>query len=282
MLLNDIQPFVRHARHFTISESTPSACKDVRTRDNRIFFVTGGDADICIEGNEERLKRDTLVLIRAGKSYKIVPNPSISVIVINFDFTDTFSSIKQSFRPFPSDFPGTLEDISFDDTDVFSEYVITHEADIYEDRVRNLITDSFDKQEWERAFLSSTLKALILDLAMRQALTSEKKRASHRLVSDVKSYIKEHYSERVENETLSEHFHFTSVYINRIFKAEVGKSVHQYLISLRIEIAKELLTSGEYTPYVAAFAVGFDDYPHFSKTFKKIVGKSPSEFLKCI
>ena len=37
MLLKDIDPFVRHIRHFTISELSPSAGKDVKTRDNRIF-----------------------------------------------------------------------------------------------------------------------------------------------------------------------------------------------------------------------------------------------------
>ena len=92
--------------------------------------------------------------------------------------------------------------------------------------------------------------------------------------------MREHYSERVENETLSEHFHFTSIYINRVFKRETGTSVRQYLIALRIDIAKELLSSGEYTPSATANLTGFDDYPHFSKTFKKFTGKSPKEYLK--
>ena len=53
MLLKDIDPFVRHIRHFTISELSPSAGKDVKTRDNRIFYVTDGDGSIDFGGNNK-------------------------------------------------------------------------------------------------------------------------------------------------------------------------------------------------------------------------------------
>lgn len=280
MLLKDISPFVRHVRHFTISDSTPSSGKDVKTRDNRLFFVTDGQADITIEGKEYQLKRDTLLVIRSGKSYRIIPRKKVSVIVVNFDFTEDFSSITQSFHPFSADFPGVLEDITFDDAADLNDHLITHDGARYENRVRSLLTEFFGKDEWKSAFLGATVKAIILDLARLSALTAKKNCSTSHLVSEVISYLKEHYSERVENETLSEHFHFTSIYINRVFKRETGTSVRQYLIALRIDIAKELLSSGEYTPSATANLTGFDDYPHFSKTFKKFTGKSPKEYLK--
>ena len=280
MLLKDISPFVRHVRHFTISDSTPSSGKDVKTRDNRLFFVTDGQADITIEGKEYQLKRDTLLVIRSGKSYRIIPRKKVSVIVVNFDFTEDFSSITQSFHPFSADFPGVLEDITFDDATDLNDHLITHDGARYESRVRSLLTEFFGKDEWKSAFLGATVKAIILDLARLSALTAKKNCSTSHLVSEVISYLKEHYGERVENETLSEHFHFTSIYINRVFKRETGTSVRQYLIALRIDIAKELLSSGEYTPSATANLTGFDDYPHFSKTFKKFTGKSPKEYLK--
>lgn len=279
MLLKDIAPFVRHVRHFTISDNTPNSGKDVKTRDNRIFFITDGQAEVSIEGKEEHLERNTLLLIRSGKSYKIIPKEKVSVIVVNFDFTEDFSAIKQSFSPFSTDFPGTLENVYFDDTSALTEYIITRDGAKFEHRIKSLLTEFFGNDDWQSAFLGASLKAIILDLVRLTSLGTKQNHSAPRLVNDVIAYLKEHYSERVENETLSEHFHFTSIYINRVFKREMGTTVRQYLISLRIDIAKELLSSGEYTPGEAAVLCGFDDYPHFSKTFKKFTGKSPKEYL---
>lgn len=277
MLLKNIQPFVRHVRHFTISDNTPSAYKDVKTRDNRIFFVTNGQGEIRIEGENAPLEKGTLALIRSGKSYRITPNPKLSVIVINFDFTEDFSAIKQSFHPFSADFPGILENITFEDTELLSSHIVLPDhPDLYE-RIRSLTNDFPEKNEWRDAFLSSSVKALIIDI-VRAASNTISRRTKSPLVENVIRYMKEHYSERVENETLAERFHFTSVYINRLFKAELGISLRQYLITLRIDTAQELLTSSEYSPYEVALSVGFEDYPHFSKTFKKLTGKTPREY----
>ena len=135
----------------------------------------------------------------------------------------------------------------------------------------------YDSDEWRDAFLSATLKAIIIDIARSAADTAHSRKRSP-LVEDVIRYMREHYSERVENETLSKHFHFTSVYINRLFKQETGISLHKYLIALRVDVAKELIASGEYSPSEAAIATGFEDYPHFSKTFKALTGKSPTDY----
>lgn len=276
MLLHSIQPFVRHVRHFTISDNTPSARKDVKTRDNRLFFVTGGDGEISVEGKATSLTRDTLVLIRAGKSYRITPQPKVSVIVVNFDFTDNFSSIKQSFHPFSADFPGVLENVSFEDTPLLVSHLVLRSCPEFNERIRALTNDFSSNAEWREAFLSASLKAIVIDAVKTASDTAEKIRSP--LVKNIVCYMREHYSERVENETLAEHFHFTSVYLNRIFKSEMGVSLRQYLISLRVDIAKELLSFGEYSPYEVALSVGFEDYPHFSKTFKRLTGKTPKEY----
>jgi two-component system, response regulator YesN len=44
--------------------------------------------------------------------------------------------------------------------------------------------------------------------------------------------------------------------------------------------AKEILGDPYSKSYEAAYKVGYDDYPHFSKAFKKHFGMSPSEYRK--
>ena len=275
MLLRDITPFIRHVRHFAISDATPSAHKDVRTRDNRIFFVTDGAVDITVGENEYTLHRDSLILIRSGEFYRLDPLKNSSITVINFDFTENFSAIKQSFHPFSSDFPGVLENIAFDDAPCLRSHIVLENAGRLSENISSLVDEFYQRSEWSDAYLSAVLKAMIIDIARTAACAVPSRNT---LVKNVIRYMQEHYSERVENETLSEHFHFTSVYINRVFKREMGISIRKYLIALRIDIAKELLISGECSPSEAAIATGFDDYPHFSKTFKALTGKSPREY----
>lgn len=278
MLLVDIAPFVRYARNFIINEGSLSTQKSVRARDNRLFFVVDGQGDICIEDNSHSLCKNTLVIVRSGEKYKIDPISKLSLIVINFDYTFEFSSIKQSFHPFFSDFPGSLEDVEIEDAPMLSRSVVITDGARFEGRLKSMLADYFEKGELRDAFLSATMKALIIDVVTWRMKGVCMHSPSSKLVHEIVNYLKEHYAERVENETLAEHFHFTSAYINRIFKREQGVSVHQYLISLRLGIARELLDTGEYSPSEVSALVGFEDYPHFSKTFKRMMGKSPAQY----
>ncbi|MBO5930375.1 MAG: helix-turn-helix transcriptional regulator, partial [Clostridia bacterium] len=68
-------------------------------------------------------------------------------------------------------------------------------------------------------------------------------------------------------------------YFYRIFKEETGISPSQYLIQLRMSKSKALLEMGE-SVKTASSAVGIDDIYHFSKTFSKKMGITPSLFKK--
>ena len=280
MLLKDISPFVRFARQFAISGEMPSVQRRVQTRDNRMFFVVDGQGSIDIDDRSYPLKRHTLVILHAGEVYRINPCGKLSLIVINFDYTYAFSSIKDSFSPVSSGFMGVLEDTVFEDADSLHSSLVISDGARFEDSLRSVLRDLGNRWELCDSYRSALIKTVIIDAVLSESDNKKGRDASSRLADNVARYLKEHYSEPVENETLAEQFHFTSVYINRVFKREMGTTVRQYLISVRIDNAKELLRSREYTPSETAVMVGFDDYPHFSKTFKAIVGMTPSEYCR--
>ncbi|SFP66934.1 response regulator transcription factor [Salibacterium halotolerans] len=94
-------------------------------------------------------------------------------------------------------------------------------------------------------------------------------------------YIETNYSE----ETLSlqeaaETVDMSAAYFSIEFKAEMGISFIQYLTKRRIEQAKKLLQDPSCKTYEIAHSIGYKDYPHFTKTFKKHVGLTPSEYRK--
>ena len=73
--------------------------------------------------------------------------------------------------------------------------------------------------------------------------------------------------------------HLSPYHFARLFKQSVGMSPHQYVIAQRVEAAKRLLASGVATAQVAA-EVGFADYSHLARHFKRLVGVPPAEFQR--
>jgi AraC-like DNA-binding protein len=72
----------------------------------------------------------------------------------------------------------------------------------------------------------------------------------------------------------------SEAYFRRIFLNEFGTSPKEYMIGLRINYAKQLLESGDFTVSQAAQLCGYAEPCHFSREFAKHVGVPPSEYQK--
>lgn len=79
---------------------------------------------------------------------------------------------------------------------------------------------------------------------------------------------------------LAEKMNMNPTYISQLFKKEMGIGYHSYLNQIRIERAKEYLTTSDELITVIADRVGFSDYRVFTKVFKSVVGVTPSQFRK--
>ena len=71
----------------------------------------------------------------------------------------------------------------------------------------------------------------------------------------------------------------SEVYFRKIFKKEYGISPQRYIITLRIQNAVGLISTGYYSLKDVAYMSGYNDYKYFSVEFKKEMGISPSEYL---
>ena len=61
------------------------------------------------------------------------------------------------------------------------------------------------------------------------------------------------------------------------FKQIMGKSLHEYQLALKLEMAYHTLRTGRYSVKEVAQLFGFCDPYHFSRAFKKVYGLSPSQ-----
>ena len=81
--------------------------------------------------------------------------------------------------------------------------------------------------------------------------------------------------------TLGELASFTGLsrtYFSPVFREVVGMGLQDYLICARIDKAKELLSDINLTIKQIAYEAGFKDPDHFSRTFKKKTGTTPTDW----
>ena len=97
-------------------------------------------------------------------------------------------------------------------------------------------------------------------------------------VDFVKKYVELNYMKKVSFGDLSNVVHVSRPYLSSLFKKEVGCTFPEYLTKVRIGKAMEILKRSGTTLVCAAQMVGYGDYAHFSKSFKKLVGCSPSQW----
>ena len=103
--------------------------------------------------------------------------------------------------------------------------------------------------------------------------------ASHELIDSVRSYLAANYNCAVTLEEVARQYGFTSSYLIKAFKRQVGESPIQYLIHLRMDEARRLLSAApELEIGEIGEIVGYADPHYFSRIFRNINGVTPTEF----
>lgn len=95
-----------------------------------------------------------------------------------------------------------------------------------------------------------------------------------------KKYIQENFDSPITLEEVAEAISLSPAYLSTLFKKEIGIKFSDYLISCRMEKAKQLLKESGESMQIIAEQVGYSDAKYFSKTFFKTIGLKPSEYRK--
>ena len=106
-----------------------------------------------------------------------------------------------------------------------------------------------------------------------------KDEVSNRYVQTAIEYIENNYVDSGFSITkLAEAMSVSEGHISRLFKSETDQSINNYLTRYRIKKAMDYLKDVNVKVYEVAEKVGYSDIAYFSNTFKKLVGKNPSDY----
>lgn len=99
-------------------------------------------------------------------------------------------------------------------------------------------------------------------------------------VEYLKECIETRYMEKLSLQQFAEELHISRPYLSALVAKELGEPFSDYLISYRMYKASYLLLNTSLSAEAIGTQVGYPNYAHFSKLFKKKMGVSPLNYRK--
>jgi len=284
MFFEDSVPFVRQALIGHLTKNNPyDLFHPLKAVDARLFFIRTGSGFMGFEAERHPLRSGTVILLGPGVSYTWEVE-DVSYYSINFDFTRGHAHITQTSHPIHAelfDSSEILDPVCFDNG-VFPQWplVVQGFSELENDFQQLVAEYQVGAEHWE-TLASSLLKALIIRILRRynnpRPCQSAKTAA---ILEQVTEYIAANYSGNLSNAAIAEAFHFSPVYLNRIFKSYTGQPLHGFVLQYRINRAMELLRTRNISVCEAGRLCGFSSPYHFSKAFHRHTGRTPSDYQR--
>lgn len=209
-----------------------------------LVAVIDGNARYNIDGKEYKVKSGDLILVRPGSFREATTTGMICIV---FDFVLKSGEI---------------------DLPVVSRYERTEELE-------RLIRDF--QYEWlQRDEGHETKCGALFILILNMFIYGSRKAEANPHVEKIKRYLVEHYNKQVSVKELAEMTGLSTVYCGGLFRRTQGVTITEYSNRIKALKASALLAEGGCSVTEVAEICGFSDVYYFSRSFKKIMGMSPS------
>ena len=156
-----------------------------------------------------------------------------------------------------------------------------------DETVRQLITRMMDETKRQVCGHQYLCRALVVELLVylsrnyrTETLSSKrvtKRQKDLERLAPALQYIEKNYTERITVSQLAKMLCLSTDRLGHLFHEGVGQPPLQYINEIRLRKAMHLLNMGEYTVTEVAQAVGFYDYNHFGRMFRRRYGCTPNQ-----
>lgn len=235
---------------------------------HKIIVFISGKVTYHIEGKAYHLKPRDILLVSQGAIHKPEIDPSVPYERYIFWIRDDLScqELNTCFQK--------ANDSSFN---------IVRADSALQERLKDLLPE-IEQTLQNKHFGDTVLRNALFTqfmiyinrIFLRTSSSPDKKTySSDTQVEQLLKYINRNLSENLSIDQLANRFFFSKYHMMRKFKNETGYTIHNYITSKRLLMARSLISQG--MPVMkAAQASGFHDYTTFVRAYKKQFGKAPS------
>lgn len=274
-----ICPFVRYCR--VIDAEMKQFAQPICAYDSRLFYCVEGRGEMDAGGRRIAVSPGTVLLFGPGVPYQYHPDEEhpMRFLGLNFDYTREHSHLCVPIPPDPvEDFqpPRITQRVRFTDLSLLNEPVVLREMEAVYPKLAELDREFRQKRKFYEMRCSGLLLSVLATLVLYQDCGGEQ--AVPDQVAQMIDYIGVHFQEPLSNQDIGSAFGYHPNYINRLFLRYTGMSLHRYLLHRRLQHAVHLLLDTDLPIAEVCYQSGFRDLTHFSKYFKKSMGRCPTSF----
>lgn len=227
-----------------------------------IFYILSGKGSFEIETQSFPIKENDLIIINPGVSHAERSNQQGALAYIALGINGL------EFRNLDNNNYAILNFTRSKDEICFYLKILLHEVRMKEPYFENICQNLLEAIIWH--IIRRTKVQIIASPSMK----------STKECRFIEQYLNEHFKEDISLQTLSELTYLNKYYLVHTFKNYKGISPINYLIQIRIDEAKHLLETTNYTIAKIAAQVGFSSQSYFSQIFRKATGHTPNEYRK--
>lgn len=230
----------------TVSSEKGRVAKIENRSSYGLSFCIGGQISYLHKGKTYISDDSCAVILPKGESYELFGDKSGVFPVINFECNDFLCD--------------TIMVLPIENPDVYiKEY----------EQMKSLILF-----ENNRTKIISLFYGLLYRLSREGGLHAG-------ILSPAIKYLENNYSDSsLNNNTLAKLCGVSEVYFRKLFLKAYGTTPKQYVVDVRIEKAKQLLTDGAHKINRVSELCGFTNPYHFCRVFKEKAGITPSEYMR--
>ncbi|MCX7841538.1 MAG: AraC family transcriptional regulator [Clostridia bacterium] len=246
-----------------------------------MVYVKKGNAVFEIAGQPVPIGPNDIIIIKPNQPHKfsVKSEAGCEFIVLNFGFTSQMNSefSEVSLEDF-------LNFVNSKETGAFISLKVSQKNEII--NLLNRILKERESTEIGSEFLNR-LMVLELFVFISRALKMEwensikyKSPKLKELIHISINYINNNFERDISLGDIARFVFLSPSYFTRAFKDETGISPINYLLKVRIERAKELLTETDTKISTIALNVGFSNQQRFNEIFKKYTKMTPLQYRK--
>ena len=263
-------PTILQCMHFKHPSCSAGAVRKVM--DYEFDFCVGCDREMWIDGQCHKLEKGCFVIRKPGQI--VHANGSYDCYMLTLDFSNrkpSESYSRNEATKMQEEFSSPIWDI------LPSVFKPAH----YDDYVRifeSLISANHkntNKTPDALARINELLHLVVSDAYLSGYPLNNKTKTP---IDEVYSFIKSHYSEDITLDTLASVAHLNKNYLVRRFKKTFGISPISFLIKVRMDYAKKLLSESNLPIKTVAAMSGYNDPSFFNFCFKKSFDISPAKY----
>ena len=267
-----------------------------RAYDHKLILIHRGSCLIRTQNQEQHYREGSFLIIPAGAHHAVTIEEDCTRTIIHFDWSPRSRPLSP---PWNIEAGGSFDQQQITPTPRWvpqlsaqhnSQYKSKHKqanqglhGDIPPGRALALaefLVEDWNAEQRDHERCNSLLASLLIHLLASPATSAKSHTHNEQLARRVCDTLEQAPELDLPMAQRLADLPGSQEHLSRIFKTYYGISPLQYVLALRIELARQLLTQSNQAVAAIAQQVGFATPAYFAKTFKRIVGTTPDRYRK--